>query len=361
MRWFHSFHATQPETGERRTFFIEYMIMNPALGGTKPILGQLPAHRRNGVRPSYLLMKAGVFPDAADWPAGTVSALQLHRYYPVSDLKLALNPLIIQFGENFYSEQHIYGRVEVSHQDARHKSRMTDEGCIEWDLEIHKAIACHTVRLADRFHNTVNALDSFWHAEGIQTYYRGHIVCNGTRYLVQTEDCYGYADKHWGKGFNSPWLQLASSHLISERTGKELKHSALAVEGCIPRFLCFPLRRKLILQLTLEGEDYQFNFTPFSRACKWKLSISRKRIVWQIVAGNRDAVVKIILSDLQKNMLPLLYENPDGIKTTALFGSGCGEGKIQFYRRTPEGKQLADTLLIKDALTIYERPSNTRQ
>ena len=207
----------------------------------------------------------------------------------------------------------------------------------------------------------MHALDSFWHAEGIQTFYRGHIVCNGTRYLVQTEDCYGYADKHWGKGFNSPWLQLASSHLISERTGKELKHSALAVEGCIPRFLCFPLRRKLILQLTLEGEDYQFNFTPFSRACKWKLSISRKRIVWQIVAGNRDAVVKIILSDLQKNMLPLLYENPDGIKTTALFGSGCGEGKIQFYRRTPEGKQLADTLLIKDALTIYERPSNTRQ
>ncbi len=33
MRWWHSFTGTQPETGETRTFYIEFYIINPALGG----------------------------------------------------------------------------------------------------------------------------------------------------------------------------------------------------------------------------------------------------------------------------------------------------------------------------------------
>lgn len=34
MRWWHSFSGTQPETGETRTFFVEFFIVNPRRGGS---------------------------------------------------------------------------------------------------------------------------------------------------------------------------------------------------------------------------------------------------------------------------------------------------------------------------------------
>ena len=42
MRWWHSFQGVCPTTQETRTFFVEYSILNPALGTTQPILGQHP-------------------------------------------------------------------------------------------------------------------------------------------------------------------------------------------------------------------------------------------------------------------------------------------------------------------------------
>lgn len=42
MRWWHSFQGICPTTQETRIFFVEYSILNPALGTSQPILGQHP-------------------------------------------------------------------------------------------------------------------------------------------------------------------------------------------------------------------------------------------------------------------------------------------------------------------------------
>lgn len=88
-----------------------------------------------------------------------------------------------------------------------------------------------------------------------------------------SRDTYGYADKHWGRSYNQPWLQFASGHLISEKTGRELKHSALAIDGCCPKFLFFPMRRRILMQLTYTGEDFEYHFgRPLTLSrCKWKV------------------------------------------------------------------------------------------
>ena len=52
MRWWHSFQGVCPTTQETRTFFVEYSILNPALGTTQPILGQHPYYKRHGMKPS---------------------------------------------------------------------------------------------------------------------------------------------------------------------------------------------------------------------------------------------------------------------------------------------------------------------
>lgn len=226
---------------------------------------------------------------------------------------------------------------------------MTDAGYMEWDLELHKDIACHTGLLASRFFTAINALESFWHGEGIRTLFRGTVTIDGILYEVEPDESYGYADKHWGRSFNKPLLQLASSRLYSERTHRELKHSALAIDGCYPRFLGIPLRRKLKIQLTYTGEDFDFS------RCKWKVIATNKRFIWHIKAQNKTSVIKMSLSCPRGQMMPLDYEAPDGSKEREpLYAGGAGTGTVQIYRIVPGGRHLIDTLTIDNALCEYQ-------
>ncbi len=351
MRWWHSFMGVQPDTGDTRTFFVEYFVINPALGADLPILGQHPYYKKRGMKPSYVMIKAGVFPDASG-----NGGKQLHSFYPITSLRAAQNPFHLEAEDCLLSENRISGFVDVSEEESEHRSFMTDAGYMKWNLEIHKTIACHTGIVASPFFTAINALESFWHGEGIRTFFRGTVSLDGVVYEVSTDSCYGYADKHWGRNYNKPWLQLTSGRLISERTGKELKHSALAIDGCCPKFFCIPLRRKLMIQLTYTGEDFEFNFArpgTFSR-CKWKVKATNKRHIWHINAQNKTSVIKISGSCMKEQMLTLDYETPEGTKSKApLYAGDAAVGKIEIYRRVPGGTQWIDTLSIQGGLWEY--------
>lgn len=353
MRWWHSFAGIQPDTGEMRTFFIEYLILNPALGSSQPILGQHPYYKKRGMKSSYVRIKAGVFPDNYGNPG-----LQLHSYHGITSLKSASGaPLVLQTEDCFYSEDYISGYVDVTHQEAKHRSLMTDEGSMEWTLEVQKAVSCHIGYIASPLMCALNALTSFWHGEGIRSFYRGNVILNGVSYEVNPDSCFGYADKHWGSHYNHPWLQLASCHLTSKRTGKLLRHSALAINGCCPRLLFFPLKKKLMIQLTYMGEDFEFNFTRPSllSRCRWRVKETNKRYIWQISAQNRNAVIKITINSPKDTMVPLLYETPEGhYLKPALQEGNSGTGTIELFRRTKTGKELLDTLKLEHVLSGYQ-------
>jgi hypothetical protein len=351
-RWWHSFSGVQVDTGEMRTFFVEFFVVNPAMGTDRPILGQHPYYRRREMKPSYVCVKAGVFPDA-----NGENGKQLHAFYPISSLKLTPHPLVIQVEDCFYSEERLTGAIEVAPEEAAHPFFMSDAGSIVWNVEVHKAIACHTGLLGSKMAQIFNVLESYWHGEGIKSLFRGSVILDGIEYEIRSELSYGYADKHWGRNFNSPWLQLASSKLTSERTGKELRHSCIAVNGCCPRFLFLPLRRKLLIQLTYTGEDFEFGMTPFTLSrCKWETKESKKRFVWHIIAKNKDSVIKISASCIKEQMLHLRYENPDGVLSRfPLWAGGDGEGTIQLFRRIPGGREYIDTLHMENLFCEYRR------
>ncbi len=351
MRWWHSFTGKEESSGKERTFFIEYFLINPGLGGDTPIFGQHPHYKKKGMKPSYCMIKAGAY------PTGEEEGVELHAYFPANALHVAQKPFHLQIEENECSEDRIRGYVDVTDQDASYPFLMTDSGVMEWNLELNKSIACHTGPIAGRLSSFFNALDTFWHAEGIQTQYRGTVTLNGVSYRVDVESSYGYADKHWGRNYNYPWLQLSSCHLFSRKTGRELKYSALAVEGCCPRFLCFSLKPKLMLQLTYTGEDYCFSFArPFSLSrVRWKKKESGKRFIWHIKGQNRDSYVKLSASCLKQDMMPLRYENPLGLRRKApLWSGGNGTGCIELYRITPQGSEWLDTLELRHVLCDYQ-------
>ena len=89
----------------RPALFVEYSILNPALGTTQPILGQHPYYKRHGMKPSYVCIKAGVFPKNGD------GGLQLQSYYPMTSLQVAQDPFYMQIEECVLSENRISGAI----------------------------------------------------------------------------------------------------------------------------------------------------------------------------------------------------------------------------------------------------------
>lgn len=348
MRWWHSFTGISSETGIHRVFFIEFFIINPSLGREEPVLGQLPRNKRKKIKPSYVMIKAGAFGNGEDMPAR-----QLHAFYPVGALKVAQSPMVLQVGDSFYREDRLSGSVEVTHDQARRRSYMCDEGYMDWDLQVHKSIACQTGRLASPLSCALKTLDTFWHGEGIKASYQGTVTLDGECYEVTPQTSYGYADKHWGRSLPASWFTLASCRLISEKTGRSLRDSAIAIDICRPRFLIFPMKKKLLVQLTYEGEDYEFHMSGMRSRSKWKTKQTAKRLGWQIVTHNRDHVLKLSGYCMKDKMLPLNYEGPDGLRPEGcLWGGGEGTGTLLLYRCTPEGTELIDTLRIENMLCM---------
>lgn len=353
MRWWHSFTGIQPESGETRTFFVEFFLINPGLGGSLPVLGQHPYFKKRGMRPSYLMVKAGVFPDE-----NGNNGRQLHAFYPVSELRTTANPLVMQVKDEqetvcFYSEDRIMGIVEVTPEEARHRSFMTEAGQMEWDVTINKAVSCHTGIWGGRFMEAINAFASYWHGEGIRSFFKGSVTLDGILYEVSPESSFGYADKHWGRSFNKPWFQLACGKLASQRTGGQLRHSVLALNGFCPRFLWFPLRRRLMLQLTYMGEDYTFT------RCKWETKEKSKRFIWHILAQDKHSVVKISVSCTKEAMLHLQYEDPEGIKSGFPLWAGAeGVGTIQIFHKVSGNRELLDTLKLDNTLCFYQKEAS---
>ena len=173
------------------------------------------------------------------------------------------------------------------------------------------------------------------------------VLINGESGMLP-ETSYGYADKHWGRSFNRPWFQFACGKLASQRAGQELRHSALAVNAFCPRFLGIPLGKRLMLQLTYRGEDFEFT------RCKWETKETGKRYVWHILAQDKSTVVKISGSCTKAEMIRLQYENPEGRKFRIPPLGGCaGIGNLQLFRKGSGGREWMDTLTLENALCIY--------
>ena len=133
-RWWHSFTGHDPQTGEEKSFFIEFYLCNPALGSEKPILGQHPAARREKLKPSYLMVKVGT------WGA---DAVQVHKFYGWKRIHVDRDiPFSIQAGDCYLTEDATRGIVRVSDEEAsRHPEWMCKGGAMSWSLLVDKKTA----------------------------------------------------------------------------------------------------------------------------------------------------------------------------------------------------------------------------
>lgn len=342
--WWHSFTARNAETGEERPFFIEFFTCNPALGGMDPVLGQLPENQKMGRKPSYLMVKAGTW--------GKDHA-QLHRFFGWGNVEMrGKEPFHIAAGDCFLSDRETYGSVSLTKEESEaHPEYMCDWGEITWNLKIYKDTAFNVGYGASTPFRAAKAFEMYWHAEGMKTLYEGEITYNGVKYVVDPLNCYGYADKNWGKGFTSPWVWLSSNNLTSNLTGKQLKDSVFDIGGGKPKVYFVPLDRKLLSAFWYEGEAFEFNFSKFWTLTRTKFDFRETddEVFWHVWQETVSAAMDVNIHCRKEDMLLINYEEPDGRKRhNRLWNGGNGEGDIKLYRKVKGGLQLIDDIHAKN-------------
>ena len=337
--WWHSFTARDAETGEEKSFFIEYFLVNPALGGPKPILGQLPQNIQAGRRPSYLMVKAGC------WGK---DARQLHRFFGWDEVQVRMGPSFqVKAGDCFASEKTLRGSVDIPDADAAaHPEWMCDAGSMSWDLTLEKKTAFNVGYGTSWPLRAIKAFEMYWHAQGMKTQYTGSVVLDGRRYVADGPTSFGYADKNWGRGFTTPWVWLSSCDLTSRITGRHLEDTVFDIGGGRPKVFFVGLPRKLLGAIWYEGRGYEFNFSKFwtgSTTC-FDCHVEADRIVWHV---EQDTMRARLVTDVwceKSDMLLVNYEAPDGSKRhNRLWNGGNGHGRLQLFE-----KRGHDLVLIDD-------------
>jgi len=336
--WWHSFTAHHASTGEEKAFFIEYFLCNPANGGSEPVLGQLEANKSNGIKPSYLMVKAG------SW--GT-DAAQLHRFFGWDEIDVSFDvPFSVTAGDFFCTETEMRGHIKIDNA-AHHPEWMCQNGEMSWNIKIDKKIPFNVGYGAGSLLRKLQLFEMFWHAEGMKTEYSGEIVWNGEKYIVSPENSYGYADKNWGKNFTSPWVWLSSNNLTSKLTGRKLENSVFDIGGGAPKIGPVRLKGKLLSAVYYEGKCYEFNFSKFWTFVRTKFDCheTETQIVWHVEQKTwRNKMVADMTCE-KADMLLVNYESPDGKKRhNNLWNGGNGKGTLKLYR---DGK-LIDEIVCEN-------------
>ena len=332
--------ARNAATGEEKPFFIEFFLCNPALAEDEPVLGQLPANKESGKKPSYLMVNVGTW--------GKVHK-QLHRFFAWKDVNVDFGvPYSVAAGDCFASETRLKGSVDVSESTAaEHPELMCDAGSMSWDLSVKKEISYNVGYGASKLFRVLNAFEMYWHAEGIKTYYEGEIILDGQVYTVNPDNCYGYADKNWGTDFTTPWVWLSSWNLTSNITGKRLENSVFEIGGGRPKAFGIALNRKLLGGFYYEGQCYEFNFSKFwtlSRT-KFEAEETEDEIIWNVRQETISAIMETEIRCKKSDMLLINYEAPNGTKRhQRLWNGGNGTGRIKLY----EKRFLSKPVLIDD-------------
>lgn len=343
--WWHSFTGHHAVTGEEKSFFIEFFLCNPALGQEKPVFGQLPENQKRGKKPSYLMVKAGAWGKDAE---------QLHRFFGWKQVDVTKSvPYHVGAADCYVDEKKTHGSVFVSEEEAaEHPEYMCGSGSMSWNLKMKKKVAFNVGYGAGRLFRSLQLFEMFWHAEGMKTLYSGEVIWNGEKYLVRPQDCYGYADKNWGKDFTSPWVWLSSNNLTSKLTGERLKNSVFDIGGGCPKVGPVALKRKLLSAFWYEGREYEFNFSKFWMFTRTKFYCreTKNEILWHVEQKTwRDRMVTDI-SCQKKDMLLINYEAPDGKKRhNRLWNGGNGLGTVKLYH---DGR-LVDEILAQNVGCEY--------
>lgn len=338
------------ETGEERTFFIEFYVVNPLLSPNECVLGfknrfskttqdlqyalagtisALSATEESFVQPSFVMVKAGVY---------SQNGKHVNAYFPCGTMETTKNDFILRVGtENvdgcILSSDYTKGSVSVKDDELIEKPELLcDGGTLSWNLRFDKQIG---------FAPDYKGKTGNWACFGSKTNFSGVITVDGEDFNVYPKRSFGYFDKSWGKDFVSPHIHLSSSNFISQISGKQLENSCFSVRG--------EFNDRLTILCCIEGRDVEFHADSGK---KYSLTHECKevngeddsvRLHWSVSAHDSRYVVDIDVYCDTNSMLLCDWESPaGGRKVLKVLGGGTGTGELRLYKKVRKSLELIE-------------------
>lgn len=330
--WWHSFTGYDEHTGEERSFFIEYYVINPGLCEETPTFGL------KGETPCYAMIKAG------SWGKGKK---QLHKMYPISEFGHNKEPFFITIGKNLLQNNMLIGDIKVSKEDAEnHPEYMSDYGTMKWHLQVKKDHTFDVGYGANNVFSHLGLFKMFWHAEGVKSRYSGYVEYDGHKYIVDPETSYGYQDKNWGSDYTNPWLWLNSSNLRYKGQNDILENTYFDFGGGRPVILGVPLQGRILGVFSHQGKTYEYNFSKPKLRTKEEFNSYEDELYryWDITCQNKDSKLEINFKAKKDDLLLVKYENPKGeVNHTNLYNGGTAFGEVKLYEKQNKEYNLVAT------------------
>ena len=347
------FNGVNRETNTERTFFIEIILVNPAVSPVKPVVycensaagsadespdtlyGKKTIAAQ--VQPqSYVLLKAGSYGPQAQ---------QFKRYYSLKDFIRQKGQNGYKIGNCIFGINVLAGSVVVGQNDLlEHPELDCAAGSISWEVRFDQKIHANPLY---KKHGLC------WTASGVKTLFSGTIRMSGLEYAVVPKKSFGYIDRFWAPDFVQPFFHLSSSHLVSIINGNPLQKSCLALGGefggSLTAFLMLegqvlPVQKRWFLEKW--NEVHHFSQVPADadgEKLHWSVSIHKKNFVVDI-----DVFCKS--DEMLVQGCDMLQAGRDSMH---IVSGGSGFGEIRIYKKMGKSLELLEDARIESALCEY--------
>jgi len=355
-RWRYVFSAFSKLSGQERKFFIELYIVNPGLSPKTALISQKSrlaisesdlqyalagtesaAHANDelDVRPSYVLVKAGVFGKEGK---------EMNKFLASSQMAFVKNAEVFKVGDCIFGPKSLSGSVSVTSQDLRLRPELLcSVGSMDWELKFE-----HMIESAPMYRRK----GYFWIPVGLKSLFSGSIHLDGLEYVVLPKSSNGYVDKSWGERPNSPYFHISSSKLTSIISGKPMLNSCFSLEG--------EFKGKLCASLILDGEKYSVdNFSMFRRdsiihdCSQISAGTEGEKVHWSVSIHKGKMVIDIDLYCNDKEMFVRDYEMPQGKRCLLKILGGNGTGEIRIYKKIGKNLELLEHANIYEAICEF--------
>ncbi|MCI1209936.1 MAG: hypothetical protein LKF96_10880 [Treponema sp.] len=343
-------------TGEERLFFLELYLLNP---GISPGIPCFEFKKNSSVSAAELqnaLTGSGA-PDAIKDTPRAVSSYGAVRagilgqngktvvnFFPAE----AFNPLYKSFdftvGPCSFSNGGLKGGVTLSSEEnLLHPEYFCDSGMISWNLLYEQLIG---------FTKGFSGKKQQWFPDGCKTVFRGSFSVDDELYTVVPDKSFGYMDRSWGGSYDPSWFHISAAEMTSIITGRKLKNSCFAVQGCYTN--------RLSVVSMLEDRSFVFNAGVKSHKyfVTWECTqipedTDEEKLHWSVSVHDRNTVIDIDLFSKTDELCMGMYEIPSGGRLLQVLRSGSADGEIRYYNKIKKNLELIEHAHISNAVCEF--------
>lgn len=349
-------------SGEERTFFFEFYIVNPALSPDKCLFNTKTlaqktdeelfqaltegqnieeANDENPLKsPCFVMVKAGDFQNKGK---------QINAFFTPEILESGKGDFILKLGHDtktscMLGSDFTQGVVQVTRAKLKEMPVLDcNVGTIGWNMKFDHAID---------FDESYQSRMTNYCVLGGKILCSGSIVFDGEEFVVNRDKSFAFYDKTWGKKFPEPYFHVSSNNFISQISGKKLLNSSLVIHG--------EFENKLSVLFCNEGEISEFKAQDSSKVelsyeC-FEVTDDPKNIKlhWTVSVSDKKQVLDIDVFSLTKNMLLRNYQCAEGKqKLLKILSSAEGIGEIRLYKKVKKNLELIEHARISNALCEY--------